>query len=122
MVVMVMVVVVRDRLVHHAHILRPSPSLKVAPDEDGRYAEEDDVEVGGVVPVDACLDNLGVAGGSRWSTTFKPTEATIEHSIVEQLRISLLADPFLSIDRIPNVSTARDHEPLAVSGAVRTVV
>jgi hypothetical protein len=83
---------------------------------------EDGVEVGGVVPVDACLDNLGVAGGSRWSSAFKPKEATMEHSIVEQSRISLLADPFLSIDPDSEVSTAGDHEPLPVSGAVRTVV
>src|SRR5258708_32507879 len=62
--VAVMVVAGPHRRIHHSQHLQSTAVLEVAPDEDGGKAEEDDVQVGRVVPGDAGLDYFGVSGSS----------------------------------------------------------
>ena len=64
MIVMrVMVVRVAHRLVHHLQHRPAAAAAEVAPDQQRAEREEDDVEVGGVVPADVRHHDLGVARG-----------------------------------------------------------
>src|SRR5439155_734081 len=51
-VLVVLVSLLADRLVHHREHLPAAAVAEVAPEQHGRQREEDDIQVGGVVPAD----------------------------------------------------------------------
>ena len=82
-VLVVLVSVLAHRLVHHREHLPAAAVAEVAPEENGREREEDDVQVGGVVPGDVAVSTLAFRSvgvmPSAWkrNSTIRPAAAMV---------------------------------------------